>query len=110
MVRRGHSVRRIPRHLVGERDRRDGLAPGPGRNGWAQAAHRHLTIKGRTYPVTVHGRSNGNGLLRGWAAVTQSIWGIKPYTAFLGALRLADEVMSSSTWPGSNQQTRTHER
>ncbi|MGP3954133.1 YceI family protein [Streptomyces sp. 7N604] len=51
-----------------------------------------LTIKGRTHPVTVHGNSDGDGLLRGWATVTQSTWGIKPYTAFLGALRLADEV------------------
>jgi polyisoprenoid-binding protein YceI len=51
-----------------------------------------LTIKGRTHPVTVHGEGNGDGLLRGWAIVTQSTWGIKPYTAFLGALRLADEV------------------
>jgi hypothetical protein len=30
--------------------------------------------------------------LRGWATVTQSAWAIKPYTAFPGALRLADEV------------------
>jgi polyisoprenoid-binding protein YceI len=51
-----------------------------------------LTIKGRTHPVTVHGKGNGDSLLRGWATVTQSAWGIKPYTAFLGALRLADDV------------------
>ncbi|MGW0633497.1 YceI family protein [Streptomyces sp. NPDC002758] len=51
-----------------------------------------LTIKGRTHPVTVHGKGNGDGLLRGWATVTQSTWGIKPYTAFLGALRLTDDV------------------
>ncbi|MEW2398751.1 YceI family protein [Streptomyces sp. NPDC046862] len=55
-----------------------------------------LTVKGRTRPVTVHGTAHGNGsddgLLRCWATVTQSTWGIKPYTAFLGALRLADDV------------------
>ncbi|MFF7974898.1 YceI family protein [Streptomyces sp. NPDC007905] len=51
-----------------------------------------LTVKGRTHPVTVHGKGNGDGPLRGWATVTQSTWGIKPYTAFLGALRLADDV------------------
>lgn len=51
-----------------------------------------LTIKGRTHRATVHGKGNGDGLLRGWATVTQSAWGIKPYTAFLGALRLADEI------------------
>ncbi|KUL44119.1 YceI family protein [Streptomyces regalis] len=51
-----------------------------------------LTIKGRTHPVTVHGKGNNAGPLRGWATVTQSTWGIKPYTAFLGALRLADDI------------------
>ncbi|MCQ4082310.1 YceI family protein [Streptomyces sp. RB6PN25] len=50
-----------------------------------------LTIKGRTHPVTVHGQA-GDGRLRGAATILQSTWGIKPYTAFLGALRLADEV------------------
>jgi polyisoprenoid-binding protein YceI len=51
-----------------------------------------LTIKDRVHPVTVHGQGNGDGGVRGWATVTQTTWGIKPYTAFLGALRLADEV------------------
>ncbi|MEU6011997.1 YceI family protein [Streptomyces sp. NPDC047453] len=51
-----------------------------------------LTIKGRTRPVTVHGQGNGGRVFRGWATITQSTWGIKPYTAFLGALRLADAV------------------
>ena len=30
--------------------------------------------------------------IRGDATVTQSQWGIKPYSAFAGALRLADEI------------------
>ncbi|MFJ8794474.1 YceI family protein [Streptomyces sp. NPDC102462] len=51
-----------------------------------------LTIKHRTHPVTVHGGSDGDGAVCGTAAVTQSAWGIKPYSAFLGALRLADDV------------------
>ncbi len=51
-----------------------------------------LTIKGRTQPVTVHGGSDGDGMVCGWAGVTQSAFGIKPYTAFLGALKLADDV------------------
>ncbi|KUL43781.1 YceI family protein [Streptomyces regalis] len=51
-----------------------------------------LTIKGRTHPVTVHGGSDGDGMVRGSATVTQSTFGIKPYTAFLGALKLADDV------------------
>lgn len=52
-----------------------------------------LAIKAETHPVTVHGTTrNGDALLAGWATMTQSTWGIKPYTAFLGALRLADEI------------------
>lgn len=51
-----------------------------------------LTLKGRTRPVTVHGGGDGDGMVCGWATVTQSAFGIKPYSAFLGALRLADDV------------------
>ncbi|MFF9127408.1 YceI family protein [Streptomyces sp. NPDC014889] len=51
-----------------------------------------LTIKRQTHPVTVHGGSDGDGMVCGWATVTQSTWGIKPYSAFLGALKLADDV------------------
>lgn len=50
-----------------------------------------LTILGRAHPVTVYG-SIGAGRLRGHATVTQSQWGIKPYSAFAGALRLADDI------------------
>jgi polyisoprenoid-binding protein YceI len=50
-----------------------------------------LTITGTTQPVTVHGRIT-DGRAQGYATVVQSHWGIKPYTAFLGALRLSDEV------------------
>jgi len=51
-----------------------------------------LTIMGTTRPVTVNGNVQG-GRLRGSATVTQSQWGIKPYSAFFGALRLKDEVV-----------------
>jgi polyisoprenoid-binding protein YceI len=50
-----------------------------------------LTITGRTQPITVHGRLNDDRV-EGSAAVVQSRWGIRPYTAFLGALKLSDEV------------------
>jgi len=59
-----------------------------------------LTIKGRTHPVTVHGGSDGDGQVCGWATVHQSTWGIKPYTAFLGALKVADEVRIEYAVPG----------
>jgi polyisoprenoid-binding protein YceI len=51
----------------------------------------NLTIKGVARPVTVRGRLNGDRAL-GAAVVIQSQWGIKPYSAFFGALRLRDEV------------------
>lgn len=50
-----------------------------------------LTIRGRTRPVTVRGRL-ADGRAVGTATVVQSRWGIKPYSAFFGALKLADEV------------------
>lgn len=50
-----------------------------------------LTIMGVAQPVTLQGAMN-DGRVRGSATVQQSRWGIKPYTAFFGALKLRDEV------------------
>jgi polyisoprenoid-binding protein YceI len=50
-----------------------------------------LTIRGETVPVTV-GADFTDDRVRGSATVAQTRWGIKPYSAFLGALKLADEV------------------
>jgi polyisoprenoid-binding protein YceI len=50
-----------------------------------------LTIMGITRPVTVQGGVT-DGRVVGGATVVQSRWGIRPYSAFLGALRLSDEV------------------
>lgn len=50
-----------------------------------------LTIVGATRPVTVNG-ALADGRARGRATVVQSEWGIRPYSAFLGALKLRDEV------------------
>jgi polyisoprenoid-binding protein YceI len=51
-----------------------------------------LTIMGTTRPVTFEGRQDGDGRVLGSATVVQSAWGIKPYSALAGALRLADEI------------------
>lgn len=55
-----------------------------------------LTILDQTRPVTVRGSAHDGGdggdRLRGGATVVQSQFGIKPYSAFFGALKLADEV------------------
>jgi polyisoprenoid-binding protein YceI len=50
-----------------------------------------LTICGETEPVTVTAELT-DGRVRGGTTVTQTRYGIKPYTAFLGALKVADEV------------------
>jgi polyisoprenoid-binding protein YceI len=50
-----------------------------------------LTIAGVTQPVTVEGRLDGDRA-QGSAVIVQSRWGIRPYSAFLGALKLRDEV------------------
>ena len=52
-----------------------------------------LTIVGVTQPVSVSGVVAADGRVRGMAGVTQTRWGIKPYSALFGALRLADEVV-----------------
>ena len=50
-----------------------------------------LTIRGVTQPVTVRGQVAGDRLTGG-ATVVQTRWGIKPYSALLGQLKVADAV------------------
>lgn len=50
-----------------------------------------LTVMGVTRPVMVQGRVT-DGRVVGGATVVQSQWGIRPYSAFFGALKLSDEV------------------
>ena len=50
-----------------------------------------LTLAGRTRPL-VFDVDTGDGRLDAKVVLTQSRWGIKPYTALFGALKVADEV------------------
>lgn len=50
-----------------------------------------LTVRGESAPVTIAVSPDGAGW-RGSTSIRQTSFGIKPYRAFLGALRLADEV------------------
>lgn len=50
-----------------------------------------LTIRGETEPVAISAEFTDDRV-RGSATVAQARWGIKPYSTFLGALKLADEV------------------
>ncbi len=51
-----------------------------------------LTIAGATRPASVQGRLTADGRAQGSATVVQSEWGIRPYSAFFGALKLRDDV------------------
>lgn len=51
-----------------------------------------LAMRGRSRPLRVHVEQLEEGSWRATTTVRQSDFGIEPYTAFLGALRLADEV------------------
>lgn len=51
-----------------------------------------LTIGGTTRPISFQLTCEEGGSFGGNAAVAQSEWGIKPYSAMLGALKVADEV------------------
>ncbi|MGI8559530.1 MAG: YceI family protein [Solirubrobacteraceae bacterium] len=51
-----------------------------------------LELVGRVNPIDFEVAIGGDGKLRASATVTQSSWGIKPYSALFGALKVADVV------------------
>jgi polyisoprenoid-binding protein YceI len=51
-----------------------------------------LTLNGQSQPVRLQVTQPGPDRYRGTGTVPQSAFGIKPYTGFFGALKLADEV------------------
>ena len=51
-----------------------------------------LTLNENTHPITFDLAVEGGGQVTGSAVVKQSEWGMKPYTALFGALKVADEV------------------
>jgi len=51
-----------------------------------------LTIRGQARPLKVHVTQTGDDRYHAEAQVSQSDYGIKPYSAFLGALRVRDAV------------------
>ncbi len=52
----------------------------------------NLELTGRTQPVTFTLELSDSGRLTGTASLTQSRWGIKPYTALFGTLKVLDDV------------------
>jgi polyisoprenoid-binding protein YceI len=51
-----------------------------------------LTLNGKTRPLAFDVAVAENGALRAVAVVKQSDWGMKPYSALFGALKVVDEV------------------
>jgi YceI-like domain len=51
-----------------------------------------LTLMGGTHPLAFELEVGGDGRLTGGAAVKQTDFGMKPYTALFGTLKVADEV------------------
>ena len=51
-----------------------------------------LELAGKTHPIAFDLATGRDGRLTGSATVRQTNWGIKPYSALFGALRVADEV------------------
>jgi polyisoprenoid-binding protein YceI len=52
-----------------------------------------LEFAGRQGPIAFELAVDENGRLTGSATVTQTDWGIKPYSALFGTLKVADEVV-----------------
>jgi hypothetical protein len=61
-------------------------------DGSALHAEGDLTLVGRTEPIAFDLAVGDDGAVSAGATVRQSAWGMKPYTALFGALKLADEV------------------
>jgi polyisoprenoid-binding protein YceI len=51
-----------------------------------------LTLFGNAHPVSFDLRVGEDGALSGAAVLRQTDWGMKPYSALFGALKVADEV------------------
>lgn len=66
-----------------------GFEPGAGGGGEISGT---LTIRGQERPLHVRVTQTGTDRYHAEAQVVQSNYGIKPYTAFLGALRVRDAV------------------
>jgi polyisoprenoid-binding protein YceI len=52
-----------------------------------------LTLVGETRPIEFDLAISAAGMLTATAVVTQSVWGMKPYSALFGALKVKDEVL-----------------
>jgi polyisoprenoid-binding protein YceI len=63
-----------------------------GPDGTRGTVHGELELAGTRRPVSCELRSGEDGRLTARAIVKQSEWGMKPYSALFGTLKVADEV------------------
>jgi len=63
------------------------------RDGGRLHAEGDLTLAGETRPIAFDLAIGSGGELTAAAVVTQSAWGMKPYSALFGALKVKDEVL-----------------
>jgi polyisoprenoid-binding protein YceI len=62
------------------------------RGGHSVAVEGDLELFGQRHPVTFTLNVGFDGRMAGTARVKQSEWGIEPYTALFGTLKVADDV------------------
>jgi polyisoprenoid-binding protein YceI len=61
-----------------------------------------FTLAGTSQPLRLTVEASGDRTFTGKAVIQQTLWGIKPYKAFLGALKVRDtvEIEATVTVPG----------
>lgn len=83
----------IDAEVLGRRDiafRSTGAIAAP--DGSSLGVQGALTLAGTTHPIAFDLVLGDDGALSASAVVTQSEWGMKPYSALFGALKVADDV------------------
>jgi polyisoprenoid-binding protein YceI len=88
---RGEIAKNIEKKVLGEQGiefRSTGVENGDGR----LQVSGELRIAGTARPVSFDLSMGPDGHVQGTVPLTQSEWGIKPYTALMGALKVRDDV------------------
>ena len=90
---RGDIVKNIDKKVLGRHsiDFRSAAVERPGGDGRLQVSG-ELEIAGTARPVSFVLSMSPDGQIEGTVPVKQSEWGIKPYTALMGALKVRDDV------------------
>ena len=68
------------------------VSTGIGVDGDAAKVTGELSLAGASHPVELDVRREPDGRILAHTQVVQSLWGIRPYTGFFGALKLRDAV------------------